>query len=146
MPTSHLSPLTSKRIIARLAAPAPIAEAHPIAARFVYALRLIAVHERAGRDPVPELAARLGSVIVAAKALTLAQAITTCWPDDIHLSRFCCGWLSHDEATIAQLVEAAAARDRARGDRALEGFVRRRRIERLWIAASELVIAELSAA
>ncbi|MFM7403338.1 MAG: hypothetical protein ACKO1N_04420 [Erythrobacter sp.] len=70
MPTAAI-----RSIIAALAAPPRAERLGPVASRFVHALRLIAVHERVGRDPVPELAVRLGSVEVAAKALILAQAM-----------------------------------------------------------------------
>lgn len=53
---------TTHTIIAQLAEPPRLAALHPIACRYITMLRLIAVHEAAERDPVPELAVRLGSV------------------------------------------------------------------------------------
>lgn len=94
----HHTSATIQNIIASLAAPPRLQTLGPIAGRFIHALRLIALHERMGRDPVPELAARLGSVEVAARALILAQTISASWPENIHVSRFCCGLLNHDEA------------------------------------------------
>ena len=111
----------------------------PIAARFLYSLRLIALHERAGRDPVPELATRLGGVDIAAKALALSQAITSIWPEDIHVSRFCCQFLTHDEATIAGLIACASQRDRAGFEAQVEGLIRPERIHRLWDGILALV-------
>jgi hypothetical protein len=136
----------TRATIARLAQPPRAADLHPIAARFVYALRLIALHERARRDPVPELAARLGNVEIAAKSLTLAQAVQDCWPENVHISPFCCGLLSHDEATLGALVGSAAMRDRPGFERAIEGLVRRERVDRLWDPVLGLVAAELRAA
>ena len=133
-------------IIANLARSPRIETLHPIAARFIYSLRLIAVHERASRDPVPELAVRLGSVEVAAKALTLAQDIKRLWPEDVHLARFCCRCLSHDEATIGAMISSAAARDTARFDQVLAGFIRPDRCRKLLDGALALIGAELRAA
>ncbi|MGB3806719.1 MAG: glutamate--tRNA ligase, partial [Erythrobacter sp.] len=98
----------TRSVIERLARPPRIEDVSPIAARFVFSLRLIALHDRARRDPVPELAARLGSVDVAAKALALGQAVSAIWPENVHVSRFCCSLLSHDELTVATLIDSAS--------------------------------------
>lgn len=133
-------------IVAALAAPPRVELLGPIAGRFIHALRLIALHERLERDPVPQLAVWLGSVEVATKALILAQAISASWPENIHVSRFCCRLLSHDEATIGAFVDAAAARDRVGLEDALTGLIRPDRMHRLWDGALALVSAELHAA
>lgn len=135
----------ARSIVAALAAPPRVERLGPIAERFIHALRLIAVHERVGRDPVPELAARLGSVEVAAKALILAQAIAAAWPENIVVSRFCCRLLSHDEATIGAFVDAAAAGNRRGFEAALDGLVRADRAHRLWESALALADAEIRA-
>jgi hypothetical protein len=145
--SGHHSPAsTARATIAALAAPPRIEALGPIAGRFVHALRLIALHERIGRDPVPELAVRLGSVEVAAKALILAQTISASWPENIHVSRFCCRLLSHDEATIGAFVDAAAQGDRYGFEAALTGLIRAERMPRLWEGALALTAAELRAA
>ena len=136
---------TTRKAIAALAVPQRVDILGPIGGRFVHALRLIALHERLGRDPVPELAVRLGSVEVAAKALILAQAISASWPENIHVSRFCCRILSHDEATIGAFVDAAAAADRAAFEAVLSGLIRVDRMPRLWEGALALTAAELRA-
>jgi hypothetical protein len=135
----------TQSIIAALAAPPRVEALGPIGGRFVHALRLIALHERMGRDPVPELAVRMGGVDVAAKALTLAQAISASWPDNIAVSRFCCRLLSHDEATIGAFVDAAAAGDRVSFEGALSGLIRSDRMHRLWEGAMALTAAEMRA-
>ena len=142
-PTSLSS---AEATIARLAVAPRIEDLGPIGGRFVHALRLIALHERVGRDPVPELAVRLGGVEIAAKALILAQAISASWPENIHVSRFCCRLLSHDEATIGMFVDAAARGDRHGFEGALAGLVRSDRVPRLWEGALALAAAELRAA
>lgn len=146
MPGNRLPSASRQDIIVRLAAPPRVETLGPIGARFVHALRLIALHERLGRDPVPELALRLGSVEIAAKSLILAQTISACWPENIHVSRFCCRLLSHDEVTIGGLVDAAARCDREGFEQALAGLVRPDRWHRLWDGALALVAAEMRAA
>ena len=136
---------TAQSIIAALAEPPRLESLGPVAGRFLHALRLIALHERMGRDPVPELAVRLGSVEVAAKALILAHAISASWPENIHVSRFCCRLMSHDEATIGAFVDAAATGDRVGYEAALTGLIRPERMPRLWEGALALTAAELRA-
>jgi hypothetical protein len=136
---------TTRNIIAALAAPPRIERLGPVAGRFIHALRLIALHERVGRDPVPELAVRLGGVEIAAKALMMAHIIAAVWPENIHVSRFCCRLLSHDEATIGAFVDAAASGDRTRFEAAITGLIRPDRAARLWEAALALAAAELRA-
>jgi hypothetical protein len=131
--------------IAALAAPPRIEALGPIAGRFIHALRLIALHERLGRDPVPELAVRLGSVAVAAKALILTHAVSASWPENIHVSRFCCQLLSHDEMTIGAMVDAAAHGDRIGFEAVIAGLIRAERMHRLWDGALALVAAEVRA-
>jgi hypothetical protein len=135
----------TRSIIAALAAPPRVERLGPIAGRFIHALRLIAVHDRAGHDPVPELANRLGSVEIAAKALILAQAIAASWPENIAVSRYCCRLLSHDEATIGAFVDAAASGDRRAFEAALDGLIRADRTHRLWESALALASAEIRA-
>jgi len=146
MPGNRLPSASTQDIIARLAAAPRVEALGPIGARFVHALRLIALHERLGRDPVPELAVRLGSVEIAAKSLIFAQTISASWPENIHVSRFCCRLLSHDEVTIGGLVDAAARRDRAGFEDAVAGLVRPERWHRLWDGALALIAAEMRAA
>ncbi len=145
MPLSRSASAARKATIAKLAQPPRIDAIHPIAARFVYSLRLIALHEHARRDPVPELATRLGSVEVAAKSLALGQVIGATWPENIRVSRFCCCLLTHDEATIGALIESAANCDSAGFDRAIGGLIRPDRQHRLWDAVLALAAAEARA-
>ncbi len=143
MPQDRSPSAATKGIVAALAVPPRIETLGPIAGRFLHALRLIALHDRIGCDPVPELAAKLGSVDVAAKALILAQAIAASWPENIAVSRFCCRLMSHDEATIGAFVDAAAQGDRAGFEAALSGLIRIDRTHRLWEGALALTAAEL---
>lgn len=146
MPDHRPASSSSQTIIAQLAQPRRVQSLGPIAARFIYSLRLIALHDRARRDPIPELAMRLASVESAAKSLALAQTITHVWPENVTVSRFCCCALTHDEATIGTLIDAATARDRTAFDGTVQGFVRPMRIDALWDASVDLIAAELHAA
>lgn len=141
--SQHRPTTAARQTIAALAAPPRIERLGPVAGRFIHALRLIAIHERIGRDPVPELAAKLGGVEIAAKALMMAHLIATVWPENIHVSRFCCRLLSHDEATIGAFVDAAAAGDRMGFEAAITGLIRADRAPRLWEAALALAAAEM---
>ncbi|MEL7445871.1 MAG: DNA-directed RNA polymerase subunit beta' [Pseudomonadota bacterium] len=116
----------------------------PVSARFIHSMRLIALHEQAGRDPVPELAGRLGSISVAAKSLELSQAVCATWPENIHVSPFCCQAMTHDEMTIALMIEAVIDRDRTAFVASLEGLIRPDRVERLWDCALGLVTMEIA--
>ena len=136
---------TTTRLLRELAAPRRAQDLGPVASRFIHALRLIAVHERVRRDPVPELTVRLGGVEIAARALALGQAIAASWPENVHLSRFCCPFLTHDEVTIGALVDCAWNRDRQGFEAQLEGLVRAERTHRLWEGALALVAAEARA-
>ncbi len=142
MTQSRSTSATSQAVIERLARPLRLESLDPVPARFVYALRLIALHERVGRDPVPELAVRLRSVETAAKALALGQTISATWPENIHVSCFCSPILTHDEATIAALIDSAGHCDRHGFEAAVEGLVRPDRIHRLWEGVLALVAAE----
>ena len=133
---------THQSWIERLARPPSIDGLHPIAARFVYSLRLVALHQQAGRDPVPELTQRLGSISGAISALGLAETIAYAWPEAVQLRRFCCQRLSHDETTIGRIVGAAWEGDRCAFDAELCGLVRVDRIERLWDDALDFVQAD----
>lgn len=145
MPQRSVSPTASRSIIVRLATLPRIDALHPVAARCVYAMRLIGLHERARRDPVPELATRLGSVEAAAKALAFGQAVAWAWPEDVHLTCFCSPVMTHDEATIATMIEAAARGDVGRFEAAIAGLVRPDRVHRLMEAALAFVAAEMRA-
>jgi hypothetical protein len=145
MPHRQTHSASAQNIIAALSAPLRVEALGPIGGRFVHALRLIALHERMGRDPVPELMVRMGGVEVAAKALILAQAISASWPESIAISRFCCRLLSHDETTIGAFVDAAAMGDRLGFEGALTGLIRADRMHCLWSAALALAAAEMRA-
>lgn len=132
--------------IERLKQPRAMETLHPVAARFIHALRLIAIHARAGRDPTAELALRLGSMAVAVKALQLVDSIGASWPEPLQLRRFCCRVLSHDEATIAALLEAAWHNRQEQFELQLDGLLGPARCQRLWADCVELIACEAAQA
>ena len=130
--------------IERLGLPTKITQLSPIAQRFIFSLRLIAVHRKAGRDPVGELTTRLGSVSVAIKTLQLVEICAQAWPDPIQVRRCCCQMTSHDELTLSMALDAARNGDRGAFDQQLSDLLPREVRDAVWVATSELVIAEFS--
>ena len=143
-PTRSATDLSN--IVQGLAEPVTLLALGPIANRFVCSLRLIALHDCVKRDPVPELTVRLGSVEIAAKSLALSQAVAATWPENIHVSRFCCQRLTHDEATIGALIDCAGQRDRPGFEAQVDGLIRPERVHRLWDGVLALIGAEATAA
>ncbi len=107
----------------------------------VMAMRLFALFERAGRDPLVELSQRFGSVSAALAMVDLADQIGQCWPERYQSSRPCCLSMTPDEWTVSQLCSAVEAGSRGRFVAALDGFVRRDRHDRLFDAAVRIVAA-----
>lgn len=111
------------------------------AMHLVMGMRLCALFLAARRDPVAELATRLGSVTAACHLLDLSRAIARAWPDPYRAARPCCMRLSPDEATLAGMAEAAIEGDHRRFGQALDGFVRADRHEGLRAATIRAVAA-----
>ena len=130
--------------IAKLQEPLKISDFSPLAPRFVFSLRVIAVHRKAGRDPVGELTARLGSVTVAIKALQLVEVLAHAWPDPVQVRRCCCQMLSHDELTMSAALQSVADGDRSAFDQHLSDLLPREARDAIWSSASELAIAEFT--
>jgi len=145
MPQQPSRSTQSRDTIAALEQAPSLHSLGPIAMRFVYSLRLIALHERLQQDPVPELAMRLRGVDIAAKSLALSQAVSVTWPENVHVSRFCCQRLTHDEVTIGTLIDCAIARDRPGFEDQIHGLIRPDRVHHLWGAVLALVAAEACA-
>lgn len=106
----------------------------------VMTLRLCALMERAGRDPLTELATRYHSVAAAKASLELADTISRCWPAPYQSARPCSMGMTPDEATLAAMVRAALGGDRQAFDAALSGFVRADRHEALFDATVQAVV------
>lgn len=112
-----------------------------VSVHLVMSLRLCALFEQAGREPVAELAQRFGSVTAACAVLHLAGTLVRCWPDRYQAGRPCCRGLTPDEWTLAEMARAAETCDRAGFEAALAGFVRTDRHEPLFDASLRAVAA-----
>jgi hypothetical protein len=105
----------------------------------VRTMRLCGLMERAGRDPLTELATRYRSVAAAKASLALADRIARYWPAPYQAARPCSMGMTPDEATLAAMVRAGLGGDRRAFDAALMGFVRRDRHEDLFDATVQAV-------
>ncbi len=88
------------------------------------AMRLCAMFDTAGRDPVPDLARRYHSIEAACAVHGLVQTIKQVWPEPFMVNRPCCLAMTPDEASLSALVRHALAADRARFSGIVDGFVR----------------------
>ncbi|WP_295635992.1 hypothetical protein [Novosphingobium sp.] len=90
----------------------------------VMARRLIVLCDRAGRDPVCELALRLRSCAAATALVELSASIDRAWPDAFVTGRPCCMTMTPDEATLAVMARTGLVGDRVGFSRTIAGFVR----------------------
>lgn len=124
-----------------LALPADLRALPRPALHVVMAMRLAALFERAGRDPVGELTCRLRSVTAALEFCELQRRVVRAWPEPYLASRPCCLGMTPDETTLAGMIRTAAARDRAAFGRVIAGFVRADRHDTLFEACIKTVAA-----
>ena len=122
------------RTVARLAQEPDLRTQSYGAVHLVMIMRLRAIFERAERDPVAELSARLCSVPAAIAALELCARIEQAWPEAFAVGRPCCVKLSPDEHTLAQMAQRARSGDRGGFAELLDGFIRPSRHDRLYEA------------
>lgn len=126
--------------IAALARPPVLHALRAKAQVVVIAIRLCALSSREGADPLSALALQLQNCEAACAVHELVRTATHAWPERFAVGRACCQRLSPDEATLARLVQANAARDRAEFSRAIDGFVRHDRHDALWDACTHAVM------
>ncbi|MEZ5710604.1 MAG: hypothetical protein R3E02_14595 [Blastomonas sp.] len=88
-------------------------------AQLVVALRVAACAGKAGRDVDEHLTERLGSPAASARFSVLVATLADVWPETFHLSRPCCGKLTHDEWEYARLLRHCVNRNRPAFDRQL---------------------------
>lgn len=125
--------------IAALARPID-ARALPLPAlHLVMAMRLGALFEVAGRDPVSELTTRYRSVTKAVAVLEFAEEALRVWPAPFGVNRPCCLALTPDETAVAALARSARRGDREGFSRVIDGLVRADRHERLYASCVEAV-------
>jgi hypothetical protein len=103
------------------------------------AMRICAVFEAAGRDPVPDLAQRYRSIEAACAVHGLVQTIKQVWPEPFMVNRPCCLAMTPDETTLAALARAAINGRRDDFSTEVAGFVRADRHEALYNATIHAV-------
>lgn len=103
------------------------------------AMRLCALFDAAGRDPVPDLARRYRSIEAACAVHGLAMTVRQVWPEPFMVNRPCCLAMTPDETTLAALARAAVNGRREAFSDAITGFVRTDRHEALYNATIHAV-------
>lgn len=136
-PTPGSSPSQRNAVVQHLLMPVRIEDQTCLAIRAIVAIRLLAICNRTGNEPLPLLSQRLASVTAAKAFIAFADLVGTCWPEIFSVMRPCCRVVSPDEATLAQMIDAVAAGNRAKFGRALDGFVRSDRQDALFISAAQ---------
>ena len=134
MPSIPDHTLHAVRTVARLAQEPDLRTQPYGAVHLVMTMRLRSIFERAERDPVAELSARLCSVPAAVAALDLCDRIALAWPETFVASRPCCMKMSPDEHTLARMAQHARSGDRPGFADLLDGFIRPSRHDRLYDA------------
>ena len=117
-PSPHRQPDPSQQLasdrrasIARLARPRDLRQLPLMTIHIVKAVRLCALIEAAGQDPLEDMARRLRSMEAARALLSLAQLTGTAWPEPFQINRPCCMSMSPDETALADMVWAATQRE-----------------------------------
>lgn len=105
----------------------------------VMAMRLCALFDAAGRDPVPDLAQRYRSIEAACAVHGLVQTVKQVWPEPFMVNRPCCLAMTPDEVTLAALGRAALAAHRDAFADTITGFVRADRHDALYNATIHAV-------
>jgi len=129
------------RIVKGLARPLDVRALSLTGLHVVMAMRLCALFEQAGREPVPELARRFRSVEAALAVLGLVDTVAACWPEPVTVNRPCCMAMSPDETTVAAMARAAIAGDSAAFAEAVCGFVGAEHHDHLFEASVRAVAA-----
>ena len=142
-----MQPTTPSRyaeIIADLARPADIRNLPMPSLHVIMGMRLCALFEQAGREPLVELTTRLASVTAAEALLALTRAVAANWPERFTTARPCCMAMTPDERTVSRMAGAALSGNRAAFSRELEGLVKANCHEPLYCQTVK-TLAELSA-
>jgi hypothetical protein len=121
-----------------LALTANIALLRPEHVAVTEALRIWGLVRRMGWCPARVLAERLGGMRAAAHFQLLMEEVGAAWPDPFCISPPCSPRLSHDEATLAQMVMLAGAGDLPGFDRLLADLISADERERLYVSAGSL--------
>ena len=128
-------------LIEKLTARTPLGALSPEGARVIMALRLKIVCDKRGMDAIPPLSTRMGGISGALRMIHVTALVAALWPDPFALSPPCCRTLSHDEAMLGALAEAAYAGDRARFDDESTDMLSEEARDQLWRDLAALVPA-----
>ena len=123
-------------LIERLAARPGVEDLEPEDAVRIGALRGWVALRKAGRCATGALIGRLGSARAAAGLHLLLEQVGAAWPEPFAVSPPCCRRLSHDEATLAEMLALARSGDRPGFDRLLAEMVPADARERLFTSAA----------
>jgi hypothetical protein len=121
-----------------LAFPMTVAMLAPRHAALTEALRIWGLMGRMGWCPARLLTDRLGTMRAAAHFQLLMEKIGAAWPEPFCISPPCSPRLSHDEATLAQMVQLAGDGDLPGFDRLLADLIPADERERLYVSARSL--------
>lgn len=102
--------------------------------RLISALRLWAVATRLRWCPIRTVTDRLGSARAAAHFRLILEEVGASWPDPFCVSPPCASQLSHDEATLAEMLSLAGRGDRPAFDRLLSDLLPQDERERLFLS------------
>ena len=108
------------------------------AIRVVAGVRLWAMMRRMGWCPMRALAEQLGSGRAAAHLMLWMEEIGAAWPEAFCVSPPCSPRLSHDEATVGEMIGLAETANRPGFDRLLADMLPADERERLFTSARVL--------
>jgi len=111
------------------------------ALRMVMGIRLLAICNRAGQDPLLELIQRFGNIEAAKRFIDFADNVGKAWPEPVRVMRPCYPISSPDEFTIAGMADAARSGNRVRFENNLSGFVSPEYYEAMFDRAARAVAA-----
>lgn len=105
------------------------------------ALRRWVVAARLRQCPLAAAAARLGCVPAARQLHLLLETVRSCWPEPFAVAPPCCATLSHDEATLLVMLEAARSHRRPVFDALIAEMIGSDARDRLYSASVALAAA-----
>lgn len=95
----------------------------PPAHRLLSAMRAAVVIHRSGQCPRGRLSAILGNDSRAAAWIILLNSASAAWPEPIAVYPPCCQRMTHDEATLIELIACAASGNRPAFDRLVQDMI-----------------------
>ena len=121
-----------------LARPRSLADLSMEQLRLVGAVRLWPLAAKMRCCPLKAIAGRLGNLRAAAHLQLMIEEMGAAWPDPFCVAPPGSPAMTHDEATLAEMIEYAACGDRPAFDRLLADLLPAYERERLFLSASLL--------